>query len=683
MNPNLNAEQQIARLRAEIETAQQQISQLQNASHRSIPSPNSSDLCTHELYSPHSRDFKLSAAASVNKNVLPTSAIPRSISTGVHNRHDGDVISSRENGPRAVKRLRTQSQQVCSSQKMERVASNSSVKSAGPFKGSMVSLPPKMQTPSLQPQHSNSKTFPNHDALPSSHASSNMIQHVPSMANHYCQQQDPMAYAVATGPLLDVHEWLAQNPPVEVNSPELGTPSFPGTQFCRENDSSQFNMNVSVCDSMTSAPTCDDGPMTRQNSQFEYPYDGVRMVHMNSQMSLGQDAYIEASQQSLEFGDSSFVTKQTSRENTLLAVGSNLSPPAAHEYATVPSNDLLLASTEMERTISSTSTASAKSTSSSLSVRAKEALKQQNQRALNAPIMPKPSIEHNTTEPAVDQKRIGKEAITKAKYVRPKQPKVFCHQCDEHKDGFRGEHELRRHRDAKHQVTVKKFICVHPHDQGLPVNVSIVNPLDKCKACQSQKRYGAYYNAAAHLRRTHFKEKPSRSKNKTSGSNTGDDEKRGGKGGGDWPSMHELKNWMKEITVRKDERQSNDDDADEDVDNIQHPFGSPDAEGNFDTSLSSDFSPNGMNLNYPFANDMIISTEMFMNTIAPPISSADFAFPHQPSLPNSFNAEVAVYPSISPVSQFGSAVSSSATVTQMPAFDVQQHRFGEMNYPYQ
>ncbi|KAI0183302.1 hypothetical protein EV127DRAFT_414258 [Xylaria flabelliformis] len=144
-----------------------------------------------------------------------------------------------------------------------------------------------------------------------------------------------------------------------------------------------------------------------------------------------------------------------------------------------------------------------------------------------------------------DDKNNGNVFITKTGYRRPKQPEVFCDQYDEHKEGFRGEHELRRHKDARHQTRIKTFICVDPRKYGLPHNIRVVNPLFNCKACIAQKKYGAYYNAAAHLRRSHFRERFSRER-KNSGAN-------GGKGGGNWPPMQEMKNWMQEIWVLQGE----------------------------------------------------------------------------------------------------------------------------------
>jgi hypothetical protein len=131
---------------------------------------------------------------------------------------------------------------------------------------------------------------------------------------------------------------------------------------------------------------------------------------------------------------------------------------------------------------------------------------------------------------------------SKAFYQRPKYDRVYCKLCDSHQEGFRGEHELRRHVDREHKALVKTWVCEEPKD-GLN-HPKLIIPLSKCKACAQQKKYGAYYNAAAHLRRAHFKPK---AKGRTKGNKADDLEKSGGKGGGDWPPMSELKCWMKQV----------------------------------------------------------------------------------------------------------------------------------------
>ncbi|EAA36144.2 hypothetical protein GE21DRAFT_2303 [Neurospora crassa] len=117
-------------------------------------------------------------------------------------------------------------------------------------------------------------------------------------------------------------------------------------------------------------------------------------------------------------------------------------------------------------------------------------------------------------------------ARIRSSYQRPPLRRVYCTKCNEYPEGFRGEHELRRHNDAKHAALVKRWVCTEPHEPGSPLPVV---PLAKCKACVTQKRYGAYYNAAAHLRRAHF------------------NPHRGGKASGDWPPMAILKDWMREV----------------------------------------------------------------------------------------------------------------------------------------
>lgn len=125
--------------------------------------------------------------------------------------------------------------------------------------------------------------------------------------------------------------------------------------------------------------------------------------------------------------------------------------------------------------------------------------------------------------------------ISKTPYVRPHHPKILCQHCNERPHGFRGTHELDRHIARAHAVVRKGYICVAPTFQ--------LAFLDNCKHCRNKKVYGAYYNAAAHLRRAHFHPRKRGRKGKN-------DEKRGGIGGGDHPAMDWLKaHWIQEIEV--------------------------------------------------------------------------------------------------------------------------------------
>lgn len=186
------------------------------------------------------------------------------------------------------------------------------------------------------------------------------------------------------------------------------------------------------------------------------------------------------------------------------------------------------------------------SSSSSPSNRSFRRLQEQNNLAVSRPIVPK-GVYKNTKSPtktlplSQSKKSCAKNTPSKPNYQRPKHRRVHCRFCNSHPEGFRGEHELRRHHDREHNTIVLRYICVEP-DDGLD-HPQPVFPLSQCKACSQQmKKYNAYYNAAAHLRRAHFNPK-----SKTRSKNNLDDSKRGGKGGGDWPSMKELKYWMKEL----------------------------------------------------------------------------------------------------------------------------------------
>lgn len=367
---------------------------------------------------------------------------------------------------------------------------------------------------------------------------------------------------------------------------------------------------TSQCGSLTSGPTMETA-MTRTNSNANQSVSGqIQMMRLNSQSSMN-DGFPNSDYGSFGLPGQHFPpnNKRNAPDDDLLQIGSgnnlgdgSLAPAAYsanmgrsisvdsrrsmgfghpspqtagaidrrdHIFAVPMSraqtsetrmsaqsySSLSLASQcdqapPMERSISASSVKS----THSRGLRAKDTLHRQIA-AGTQPLAPKPASDPNGPESDSQQGtksgKDGKVAVTKAKYERPKHPKVKCQQCDEYPDGFRGEHELRRHTEAKHGSVVKKFVCVDPATLGIKTDFKPVTPLNKCKHCNGEKEYGAYYNAAAHLRRAHFCKKLPRAKGpKTGNSNDAEaSEKRGGKGGGDWPPMAELKKWMEERSV--------------------------------------------------------------------------------------------------------------------------------------
>ena len=196
--------------------------------------------------------------------------------------------------------------------------------------------------------------------------------------------------------------------------------------------------------------------------------------------------------------------------------------------------------------------------------------------------------------------------ITKTPYVRPTHDKVKCDQCNEHPEGFRGEHELRRHTDRAHSVLRKAWICIDiSPDQKF---------LASCKACRNKKKYNAYYNAAAHLRRGHFNPKQKGRKGK---GNIKPEEKRGGKGGGLEPSMEVLKTWMIEVEDRVPQTMGPYDDGEEEEeaqmhgppdDAVENAYSQP---SNGDPFSQHSFAPPTPSINVPHINTNAYTPPMF------------------------------------------------------------------------
>ena len=113
---------------------------------------------------------------------------------------------------------------------------------------------------------------------------------------------------------------------------------------------------------------------------------------------------------------------------------------------------------------------------------------------------------------------------------------IKCNQCNVFPGGFRGEHELQRHVERAHATRRKAWVCV----DASPGKAMLAG----CKDCRSRKLYGAYYNAAAHLRRVHFNPR-----HRGAQSRSGRAQRRGSISEGTIPPMKALKNWMEEVEV--------------------------------------------------------------------------------------------------------------------------------------
>ncbi|KAK5298006.1 hypothetical protein LTR99_007695 [Exophiala xenobiotica] len=96
-------------------------------------------------------------------------------------------------------------------------------------------------------------------------------------------------------------------------------------------------------------------------------------------------------------------------------------------------------------------------------------------------------------------------------------------------EGFRSRYELERHVENYHTAVRKVWVC-----KDIAGNF-----LSGCKPCTNRRRYNSDYNAAAHLRRVHFKPKSTFSGRLC------------GRGGGSDPPMKDLRKWIVEMYERR------------------------------------------------------------------------------------------------------------------------------------
>ncbi|TAQ86737.1 hypothetical protein B7494_g4943 [Chlorociboria aeruginascens] len=447
----------------------------------------------------------------------------------------------------------------------------------------------------------------------------------------------------------------------EISTPTLSiTPSIPIPQSRQQISShpreSSYHIptpTTPTTDSLTNATTLTSS-MSRQNSLCNEPIlESIKMMKFNSNTSYSTDMnYVDDTMyQVTPYTPPSHHSRRSSNEeqSQLLVGAGGASHNSQFSPSFAPAEDVARFQSSAcfgEKMEKSQSAESNLSTSSSSS-RNKQRLQVSNMAAAR-PLMPKGGLDDNMMSRANSSQSMtriesnngsDKVAISKPSYQRPKHERVFCKQCDEHPDGFRGEHELRRHQDRQHKSMVKKWVCIEPSGQGHPKPVL---PLSRCKACgQQRKKYGAYYNAAAHLRRTHFKPK---AKGRSKNSKIDESQKRGGKAGGDWPSMQELKSWMKEVEepateypLSASQQQEADDSDDEGFDNTLDDV-PPDQAIGMATAFDPSFVPDSTMFDmYTTPNTQLFGQNMPLDLSSQPNIDSSMNYSCQNSFDNNFS----------------------------------------------
>lgn len=383
--------------------------------------------------------------------------------------------------------------------------------------------------------------------------------------------------------------------------------------------------------------------MSRQNSYNPIFFDNAPMLRVQSDSScmlpiLSEDGVVpfsfnvESKTINNHVDSSHFLNFTGPASEAFFSPASYSVPASAQALASSPIEQPDLAE-DMRRSAStsssSESTVSDASAPSSTYSRQSRREREINAQAAARKIAPKTvdSSEETASSPSNAQMaRIRSEdgssktvgVISKTPYVRPQHPKILCQHCSERPEGFRGTHELDRHIARAHAVRRKGYICVdHSSDKKFLAN---------CKHCRNKKVYGAYYNAAAHLRRAHFHPRKRGRKGKN-------DEKRGGIGGGDHPPMDYLKqHWIKEVEVDNkplpQSPESTSDDAPEFVDTT------------YDTTYDVDASypssqqhvPTSTDTQVPSDSSQYVDFGMSMHASEPIMMYDSTGFPYDPNV---------------------------------------------------
>ncbi|KAL8866787.1 MAG: hypothetical protein Q9174_006084, partial [Haloplaca sp. 1 TL-2023] len=412
---------------------------------------------------------------------------------------------------------------------------------------------------------------------------------------------------------------------------------------------------------LTNATTFSSSAMSRQNSRKERSVcGGLEMMRLGSQRSRVSSSFGSSypnSQSAMMYKAKNDSALPGPAEDSLLRFTGGMNPEVEQQSLLAPplsTSPFFLSTFErdasMQRTTSAESNASSQSRVSSQGALPSSRPIAAKPNSPTAPAMSRSvSSEHQMIRVrSADGSYQDKMAIAKAPYVRPQHQKVLCPHCNKKPDGYRGDHELGRHVNKEHSTMRSVWVCID-RSPGQTF-------LSQCKACQRGKRYNAYYNAAAHLRRAHFNPKPKGHKGRKGQAATEEKTKRAGISGGEQPPMDICKQWMKELHELAPQHmpQHDDDEEDEDDNSATDPtnaYGSlPISQQVPRTSQSVSFDYNSpatytmpiQNATFPSTGNNMFPPSLSLSAPTPQISSIDTSsfYLNPPTQPPTSSEEV-------------------------------------------
>ncbi|MDI1491402.1 MAG: hypothetical protein OHK93_002611 [Ramalina farinacea] len=276
---------------------------------------------------------------------------------------------------------------------------------------------------------------------------------------------------------------------------------------------------MSPVDALTDATSV---PLSRQTSKNTNSFSrGMENLRLGASMSRGPSNMSNVSNHSFNAWPSPNMAREHSFDRTQLLSHAGGAASDSIASSEAPSDRTWTATNGMEheQNIKMERTSSAESNAARFSRRSLEQVEASTREVVAAPEVkrtqsmsvsasgayPTQLFSHDMNRTRSTESQNDKVAIERMPSTRHIPDKIKCPYCDKKPHGFRSEHELRRHHIRAHSDKKTVFVAIDKDRKGF---------LNDCESCRTHKRYNAYYNCAAHLRRKHFAKKPKGQKRK-------------------------------------------------------------------------------------------------------------------------------------------------------------------------